>query len=238
MTGFSRIRHDYRPGWPFRAPPGRQERPQDERPTSLSRRLRFRRYLVVSTGISTTALGLAVVVSVLAVMHTRAGPAPIAGLAIPVQSFASSVFFETAHSRYEPPPPPPPAPVIVPAPPPPARAPSPPPVLASQTQHTTKGRIANVNLTFYDCASQGFCGAMANGRRVYEGAAACSWNLALGTKFVIIGDPTGRIYSCEDRGLLSNTWVDVFWYDPADGWRWQAAVGRYGVIEIVEVPGK
>jgi hypothetical protein len=49
-------------------------------------------------------------------------------------------------------------------------------------------RITGVNLTFYDCAAQGFCGAMANGTRVYEGAAACSYDLPLGTRFHIIGD--------------------------------------------------
>jgi hypothetical protein len=95
-------------------------------------------------------------------------------------------------------------------------------------------KISGVNITFYDCASQGFCGNMANGRRVYEGAAACSYDLPLGTRFYIEGDPTKRIYRCEDRGLLVNTWVDIFWYHQLDGWRWQEAVGRYGTIVIVE----
>ena len=99
--------------------------------------------------------------------------------------------------------------------------------------YIARGRIHNVNITFYDCAVQGFCGAMYNGRQVYEGAAACSWNMAIGTRFVIVGDPTGRIYVCEDRGLLANTWVDIFFYYPADGYDWQGFVGRYGSIEIV-----
>lgn len=96
------------------------------------------------------------------------------------------------------------------------------------------GRISGVNITFYDCAHQGFCGKMANGRGVYEGAAACSYDLPLGTRFYIHGDPTARVYRCDDRGLLPNTWVDIFWYAPADGWDWQAVVGRYGTIDIVE----
>jgi hypothetical protein len=100
----------------------------------------------------------------------------------------------------------------------------------------TSGTVRNVNITFYDCAEQGFCGAMYNGRKVYQGAAACSWDLSIGTRFVIDGDPTQRAYVCEDRGLLSDTWVDVFWHDPRDGYLWQAAVGRRGTIEIVEVP--
>ena len=32
-----------------------------------------------------------------------------------------------------------------------------------------RGIVSNVNITFYDCADQGFCGAMYNGRKVYEG---------------------------------------------------------------------
>jgi hypothetical protein len=101
---------------------------------------------------------------------------------------------------------------------------------------TTRSILTGVNITFYDCANQGFCGAMFNGRKVYEGAAACSWNLPIGTRFVIVGDPTHRIYTCEDRGLLANTWVDIFWYYPSQGHSWQSIVGRYGTIEIVSMP--
>jgi len=108
--------------------------------------------------------------------------------------------------------------------------------LAPGSAFVPHSTIHNVNITFYDCANQGFCGAMYNGRQVYEGAAACSWNLPLGTRFTIVGDPTHRIYTCEDRGLLSNTWVDVFWYYPSQGHTWQSIVGRYGTIEIVSMP--
>jgi hypothetical protein len=82
--------------------------------------------------------------------------------------------------------------------------------------------------------NQGFCGAMANGEDVYEGAAACSYDLSFGTRFTIPGDPTNRIYVCKDRGLLSNTHVDIFWYNPDDGWLWQSAVGSRGQIEILD----
>jgi len=101
---------------------------------------------------------------------------------------------------------------------------------------TTRGPIANVNITFYDCANQGFCGHMYGGDWVYEGAAACSWNLPLGTAFYIVGDPTQRIYVCKDRGLLEDTWVDIFWYHPDDGYDWQSNVGRFGTIFIVYLP--
>jgi hypothetical protein len=95
-------------------------------------------------------------------------------------------------------------------------------------------RIDGADITFYDCRGQGFCGRMANGQVVYEGAAACSYDLPLGTHFYIVGDPTNRIYRCDDRGLLSRTWVDIFWYDPIDGWRWQQIIGRWGTIVIVQ----
>jgi hypothetical protein len=98
-------------------------------------------------------------------------------------------------------------------------------------------RIEGVDITFYDCRVQGFCGHMANGHNVYEGAAACSYDLPLGTRFYIVGDPTNRIYRCDDRGLLRRTWVDIFWYDPIDGWRWQELVGRWGTIVILEWGG-
>jgi hypothetical protein len=98
------------------------------------------------------------------------------------------------------------------------------------------GRLYGVNITFYDCRGQGFCGGMYNGRKVYQGAAACSWNLPIGTRFKIVGDPTKRTYVCEDRGLLANTWVDVFWNEPRDGWIWQSLVGRYASIEVISLP--
>jgi hypothetical protein len=114
--------------------------------------------------------------------------------------------------------------------PPPPRAPLGTPMV------TSKGPIENVNITFYDCASQGFCGDMYSGQWVYEGAAACSWNLPMDTAFYIVGDPTQRIYVCKDRGLLEDTWVDIFWYHPDDGYNWQSAVGRHGTIFIVYLP--
>ena len=110
------------------------------------------------------------------------------------------------------------------------------PILPAAERFAVGQTVENVNLTFYDCLSQGFCGHMYGGKIVYEGAAACSWNLAIGTHFVIVGDPTGRVYVCEDRGLLADTWVDIFWHDPADGWIWQARIGRLGTIQILVAP--
>ncbi len=97
--------------------------------------------------------------------------------------------------------------------------------------------IDDVNLTFYDCVEGGFCGQMFDGDKVYEGATACSWDLPIGTRFYILGDPTGRLYICADRGMLSDTWIDVFFHNPKDGWVWQRSIGRSGSILLVSVPG-
>ena len=142
----------------------------------------------------------------------------------------SSVYLESASVRDEPPlPEPPPAPLPIQV----QKASAP---VLSRQQAVSKGREMISALTFYDCLGQRFCGAMSNGQKVYEGAAACSYNLATGTTFVIHGDPTGRVYVCKDRGLLPNTHVDIFWNDPADGWRWQAAVGIRGTIQSSSFP--
>jgi hypothetical protein len=94
-------------------------------------------------------------------------------------------------------------------------------------------RFADVNITFYDCSVQEFCGKMYGGLRVYEGAAACSFDIPLGIRFRIVGDPTGHVYRCDDRGVLPNTWVDIFFFNQPDGRNWQSDVGRFGTIEIL-----
>ena len=96
-------------------------------------------------------------------------------------------------------------------------------------------RISGALVTFYACVGNGFCGAMANGQQVFAGAAACSYNLSFGTRFQIVNDPTGRTYVCLDRGVPTATWVDIWFYDVADGWAWQTAFGNTrGDIIIVE----
>ena len=86
-------------------------------------------------------------------------------------------------------------------------------------------RLPNALVTFYACIGNGFCGGMASGQPVFAGAAACSYDLPLGTRFTITNDPTGRTYVCLDRGVPTPTWVDIWFYDAADGWAWQASVG-------------
>ena len=86
-------------------------------------------------------------------------------------------------------------------------------------------RIPGASVTFYSCIDNGFCGLTASGAQVYAGVAACSYDLPFGTRFVIANDPTRSVFVCLDRGALPNTWVDVWFYDAADGWAWQALVG-------------
>lgn len=92
-----------------------------------------------------------------------------------------------------------------------------------------------VHLTFYVCAGappgQSYCGTMASGSTVYEGAAACGYGMALGERFRIVGDPTGRTYTCEDRGAGPYWWIDVFWYEYANGRPWRNQFGQD--VEIV-----
>ncbi|HXF51609.1 MAG TPA: hypothetical protein VNM43_08010 [Dehalococcoidia bacterium] len=107
--------------------------------------------------------------------------------------------------------------------------------LQTAPQPLLPGRvIPNARITFYACIGNGFCNTMAGGKEPYEGAAACSYDLPLGTRLQIVSDPTRRIYTCEDRGYLSPTWIDVFFWDVADGWPWQRQVGSRSDIVIVE----
>lgn len=89
-----------------------------------------------------------------------------------------------------------------------------------------------VPITFYSCLGPrgGFCGAMSSGKAVYEGAAACGSAYTLGDRVSIVGDPTGRVYVCEDRGRLAPTQVDVFWHREEDGRAWIAQVGRWADV--------
>ncbi|MCH8025243.1 MAG: hypothetical protein IH866_00485 [Chloroflexi bacterium] len=95
--------------------------------------------------------------------------------------------------------------------------------------------IPGTVVTFYSCIGSGFCGLMANGQQVFDGAAACSYGMPYGTRFFINNDPASRVYTCLDRGALAAPWVDIWFYDPADGWAWQAQVGgTSSAITIVE----
>jgi len=89
------------------------------------------------------------------------------------------------------------------------------------------GTVIRARVTIYGCTGPGggFCNHMATGGNAFQGAAACSYNLPFGTKLTIAGDPTGRVYECLDRGMLSPTWIDVYFEDTADGIAWQSQLG-------------
>lgn len=86
----------------------------------------------------------------------------------------------------------------------------------------------DVWITIYLCPP--YCGAMANGEIIYDGAVACGYGFDLGQRFVILADSTRRTYTCSDRGLGPLYWVDVFFVDVQAGWDWLVQVGNYGTV--------
>ena len=89
-----------------------------------------------------------------------------------------------------------------------------------------------IALSFYTCPP--FCGTMTNGETVHEGASACGYAFELGMRFTIDGDPTGRTYTCKDRGSGPYYWTDIFFTNSATGWAWQEIVGTTGMIHREE----
>lgn len=110
------------------------------------------------------------------------------------------------------------------------------PYSLNRTSGVAPGTIIRARITIYGCTGPGggFCQRMSSGGAPFPGAAACSDNLPFGTKLRIKGDPTGRTYECLDRGRLSATWVDVFFYNTTEGMAWQSRLGTtLADIEIV-----
>ena len=107
----------------------------------------------------------------------------------------------------------------------------------------TSGTRILAEITFYYCEySDGtpggdggeFCELMRDGTVVYPGAAACHYNY-LGQRFTIAGDPTGRVYTCNDTGsAIAGQHRDIWFMTSAEGWAWQKVVGPYAVIEILD----
>jgi hypothetical protein len=203
----------------------------------------MRRYLYYSGGIATAALGFAMLITVLAMSYTSTPQVPGVSLA-EVTELETPLYFQYAAEVAARQPEVQPSnvdsieslsvaisPEIV-----PTREAVPPRAPLVSSGMRVNSVLNQVNITFYDCLNDGFCGHMYNGEQVYEGAAACSWNLAIGTAFYIVGDPTGRVYVCKDRGLLDDTWVDIFWNNPVDGYYWQSNIGRFGTIVLVALP--
>lgn len=80
----------------------------------------------------------------------------------------------------------------------------------------------------------GFCGGMRSGKIVYAGAASCS-AVYLGQRFRIVGDPTGRTYTCEDTGGgVHGNHRDIWFANSDEGYAWRNQVGSWAEIVIVE----
>ncbi len=103
------------------------------------------------------------------------------------------------------------------------------------------GNRVVATVSFYYCNSGNgpsgdggaWCGAMRDGTVVYPGAAACDYAY-LGQRFRIDGDPTGRVYTCNDTGSKVHGLHRDIWFPTNDeGWLWQRDVGTRVVIEIV-----
>ncbi len=103
------------------------------------------------------------------------------------------------------------------------------------------GNRVVATVSFYYCNSGSgpsgdggaWCGAMRDGTVVYPGAAACDYAY-LGQRFRIEGDPTGRVYTCNDTGgKVHGLHRDIWFQTNDEGWRWQRDVGTRVVIEII-----
>ncbi len=79
----------------------------------------------------------------------------------------------------------------------------------------------------------GFCGHMANGEIVHEGAAACSRD-NFGQRFRIVGDPLGLTYTCKDTGNAVHGEQRDIWFDNSDdGLNFIRQVGATANVEIL-----
>ncbi len=106
-----------------------------------------------------------------------------------------------------------------------------------------EGAIIEARITYFYCNQGeiaagigdggGFCGRMANGETVHEGAAACSRE-NFGQRFRIIGDPLDLTYTCKDTGGAVHGEQRDIWFDNSDdAVNWAAVVGDRAQIEIL-----
>lgn len=114
-------------------------------------------------------------------------------------------------------------------------------VHSTATPELGPGDRVVATVSFYYCTEDAgpagdggaWCGIMRDGTVVYPGAAACDYEY-LGQQFRIEGDPTGRVYTCNDTGsAVHGLHRDIWFRTNAEGWSWQRDVGRQVVIEIV-----
>ena len=112
-----------------------------------------------------------------------------------------------------------------------------------QTPALQAGDVVEATISFYYCArgeapeggdGGAFCDVMRDGTVVYDGAAACAWAY-LGQRFVIVGDPLERMYTCADTGsAVHGLHRDIWFYTAEAGWAWQLNIGTRGLLVIVD----
>ena len=96
-----------------------------------------------------------------------------------------------------------------------------------------------VALSFYVCRGappgfqDGYCGLAADGTPVYEGMAACGYAFPLGTIFRVIGDNFQWTFTCHDRGRGPAYWIDVFFWEYADGRAWSDSIPRPARVRVL-----
>ena len=110
---------------------------------------------------------------------------------------------------------------------------------------TPEGTTVEARITYFYCNQGtisagigdggGFCGLMANGEMVHQGAAACSRdNAAQGQRFRIIGDPNDLIYTCKDTGnAVHGEQRDIWFENSDDAITWIGQVGDTALVEIL-----
>ncbi|MEX2375339.1 MAG: SH3 domain-containing protein [Dehalococcoidia bacterium] len=117
--------------------------------------------------------------------------------------------------------------------------PEPPPIAEPPASEPQEERI-----TYYFCEpgenpawwgdGGGFCGAMANGQIVHNGAASCARH-RMGERFQIAGDPTSRTYTCTDTGgAVYDGHRDIWFADSDSGRLWWMEVGPTALVIPVE----
>ncbi len=132
-----------------------------------------------------------------------------------------------------------PAPTVTAAPP----APAPPASATPGSPGLKTVSYGPASISFYYCSDGpasgsvgdggGFCGYMANGQIVQPGAASCA-AAYMGQRFLIVGDPLQRVYTCMDTGGAVTSGHRDIWFATSDeGGAWWRAVGMQAEILVI-----